>query len=44
MQPDGNYVRIRNDGSSQIRCQEALYELLQSENGDFPVRREVTAA
>jgi polyphosphate kinase len=35
MQSDGNYVRIRNDGSSQIRCQEALYELLQSENGDF---------
>jgi polyphosphate kinase len=35
MQSDGNYVRTRNDGSSQIRCQELLHELLQSENGDF---------
>jgi polyphosphate kinase len=33
MQSDGNYVRTRNNGSSQIRSQELLYELLQSENG-----------
>jgi polyphosphate kinase len=33
MQSDGNYVRRRNGDSSQIRCQEKLYEIIQSEDG-----------
>ena len=33
MQSDGNYVRRRNGDSSQIRCQEKLYEIIQTENG-----------
>jgi polyphosphate kinase len=32
MQPDGSYVRNRNNGSTHARCQEQLYELIQSED------------
>ena len=39
MQPDGTYVRTRNDGLSSIRCQEQLYEVIQSENGTPPAAR-----
>ena len=39
MQPDGTYVRTRNDGLSSIRCQEQLYEIIQSENGTPPAAR-----
>jgi polyphosphate kinase len=33
MQSDGTYVRTQNDGLSSIRCQEKLYEIIQSEDG-----------
>jgi polyphosphate kinase len=33
MQPDGTYVRRRNEGLPPLRCQEQLYELIESENG-----------
>jgi len=39
MQSDGNYVRRRNGDSSQIRCQEKLYEIIQSENGTLEATR-----
>ena len=39
MQPDGTYVRTRNDGLSSIRCQEQLYEIIRSENGTSPAAR-----
>ena len=39
MQPDGTYVRTRNDGLSSIRCQEQLYEIIRSENGTPPATR-----
>ena len=39
MQPDGTYVRTRNDGLSSIRCQEQLYEIIRSENGTPPAAR-----
>ena len=39
IQPDGSYVRTRNDGLSPIRCQEQLYEIIQSENGISPAAR-----
>jgi polyphosphate kinase len=33
MQPDGTYVRRRNEGLPPLRCQEQLYELIESETG-----------
>jgi len=39
MQSDGSYVRRRGDGSAQIRCQEKLYEISQSENATPPAAR-----
>jgi polyphosphate kinase len=39
MQPDGTYARNRNDGSSSVRCQERLYEIIQSENGTAAAAR-----
>jgi polyphosphate kinase len=33
MQSDGTHVRRRHDGLSSLRCQEQLYELIESENG-----------
>ena len=33
MQSDGTYVRTQNDSLSSIRCQEKLYEIIQSEEG-----------
>jgi polyphosphate kinase len=38
-QPDGTYVRTRNDGLSSIRCQEQLCEIIRSENGTPPATR-----
>ena len=39
MQPDGTYVRTRNDGLSSIHCQERLYEIIRSEIGTPPAAR-----
>jgi polyphosphate kinase len=33
MQSDGTYVRRRNEGLPPLRCQEQLYELIESETG-----------
>jgi len=33
MRPDGSYVRNCNDGFTYARCQEQLYEMIQSEDG-----------
>jgi polyphosphate kinase len=33
MQSDGSYVRNCNDGFTYARCQEQLYEMIQSEDG-----------
>jgi polyphosphate kinase len=33
MQPDGTYVRRRDEGLSPVRSQEQLYKLIESENG-----------
>jgi polyphosphate kinase len=32
MQPDGTYVRRRDEGVSPVRSQERLYELIEAEN------------